>query len=98
MAAKFKEYFQMMLTDNKETFENFKDIHDHYVMEPLKYQKIFNDYGREILEIVQDYENRLCAKSESSAYGRFSTALADKFRQEVKKYIPKINSIGLQSD
>lgn len=95
MAAKFKQYFDMMVSDNKEMFENFMDIHDHYVMEPNKYQKQFNDYGKEILEIVQDYENRLCSKSEGSGYGRYSTALSEKFREEVKKHIPKINSIGL---
>ena len=96
MATKFKEYFQMMLEDNREMFENFKDIHDHYVMEPQKYQKLFNQYGQEILDIVQEYENRLCSKSEGGGYGRYSTALADKFRLEVKNYLPKINSIGLQ--
>lgn len=86
----------MMIRDNKELFENFKDIHDHYVFEPQKYQKVFNQYGKEILDIVQEYENRLCAKSEGGGYGKFSTALSDKFRFEVKKYLPKINSIGLQ--
>lgn len=87
----------MMLDNNKEVFENFKDIHDHYVMEPLNYQKVFNEYGKEILEIIQDYENRLCSKSESGGFGKFSTNLADKFRLEVKKYIPKLDSIGLQN-
>ncbi len=96
MAAKFKEYFELMLKDHKETFENFKDIHDHYTLEPTKYQKQFNDYGKEILEIVQEYENRLCGKSEGSGFGRYTVQLADKFRAEVKKYLPKINSIGLQ--
>lgn len=94
--TKYKEYFEMMLKDNKELFENFKDIHDHYTLQPQKYQKIFNDYGKEILEIVQEYENRLCSKSEGAGYGRFATNLSDKFREEVKKYLPKINSIGLK--
>ena len=97
MAAKYKEYFNLMIKDHKEVFENFKDIHDHYVFEPQKYQKVFNQYGKEILDIVQEYENRLCSKSEGSGYGRYTTALADKFRLEVQRYIPKINSIGLES-
>jgi len=96
MPAKYKQYFNMMLEDHKELFENFKDIHDHFVMEPEKYKKVFNQYGKEILEIVQDYENRLCAKSEGGGYGRFSTNLSDKFRLEVQKYIPKLNSIGVE--
>ena len=87
-----------MIADNKETFENFKDIHDHYTLEPQKYQKIFNDYGKEILELVQEYENRLCAKSEGGGFGKYSANLADKFRSEVKKYLPKINSIGLETE
>src|SRR3989338_4854079 len=96
MASKYKEYFNLMFEQNKEVFENFKDIHDHYVLEPAKWQKIYNDYGKEILEIVQDWENRLCSKSEQGGYGRYSSNLADKFRGEVKKYFPKFNSIGLQ--
>lgn len=96
MAAKYREYFDMMVKDNKELFENFKDIHDHYVMEPQKYQKIFNQYGQEILDVVQEYENRLCSKTEGGGYGKFSTGLSEKFRLEVKNYLPKINSIGLQ--
>lgn len=95
MAAKFKEYFQMMLENNKELFENFKNIHDHYTLEPEKYQKVFNEYGKEILDVVQDWENRLCSKSEGGSYSRYSTNLSEKFREEVKKYLPKINSIGL---
>ncbi len=98
MAAKFKEYFDLMLKEHKETFENFKDIHDHYVMEPAKYQKIYNDYGKEILELVQEYENRLCAQSEGGSYGKYSTKLSEKFREEVKKYLPKVDSIGLHYD
>ena len=62
----------------------------------LSGQKIFNDYGKEILEVVQDWENRLCSKAEGSGYGKYTLNLSEKFRQEVKKYLPKINSIGLQ--
>lgn len=96
MAAKFKQYFQMMMEENKEVFEKFKNLHDHYTLEPQKYQEEFNCEGQKILDIVQDWENRLCATSENSGYGRYSTNLSDKFREEVKKYLPKINSIGLQ--
>ena len=96
MAAKFKQYFQMMMDENKEAFEKFKNLHDHYTLEPQKYQEEFNKEGQKILDIVQDWENRLCSKSEGSGYGRYSTNLAEKFRNEVKIYLPKINSIGLQ--
>lgn len=98
MAAKYKEFFQSMLEENKELFENFKDIHDHYTLEPGKYQKKFNSYGSEILEIVQDWENRLCSKAEGSGYGKYTLNLSEKFRAEVKKYLPKINYIGLQKN
>ncbi|MCR4324315.1 MAG: hypothetical protein NUV69_01360 [Candidatus Curtissbacteria bacterium] len=96
--SKYKQYFELMLNDHKKAFESFKNTHDHYTLEPQKYQKQFNDEGQKILDIVQEYENRLCSKSESSGYGRYSSNLADKFREQVKLYLPKVNSIGLQID
>lgn len=95
MAAKYKQYFEKMVEENKEQFENFKDIHDNYVLEPEKWQKIYNEYGKEVLEMVQEWENKLCKDMESGPYAKYSTNLSEKFREEVKKYFPKINSIGL---
>ena len=93
---KFKQFFDLMVAQNKELFDDFKVTHDNFVLEPKKYQNEFNQKGREIQDIVRVYENRLCSQSEGSGYGKFSTNLADKFQYEVKKLFPKYDFIGAE--
>lgn len=96
MRAKYKEYFLEMIEKNRDVFEPFKDLHDKYEKEPQKYQTQFNQEGKKILEIVQEWENRLCSASEKGGYARFSTNLSEKFRNAVRSYLPKFDSIGLE--
>ncbi len=92
---KFKEYYDLMISQNQVEFDEFQIIHDKYAIDPTKYQKEFNDKGRDIQDIIRNYENRLCGKSEGSGYSKYSTNLSEKFHEEVKKHFPKIDYIGL---
>ncbi len=96
--VKYKQHVTDMLEVNKELFLSFKEIHDKYAQDPKKWQAAFNEKGREILPILQRWENSLCSKSESGKFGKFSSSLADKFRGEIKQHFPKIDHIGMQSD
>ncbi|MGH7203517.1 MAG: hypothetical protein ACREHC_03690 [Candidatus Levyibacteriota bacterium] len=94
--VKYKQHVQDMLDVNESIFAEFKKIHDKYMIDPQQYQEAFNEKGREILPILQRWENSLCAKSESGKYGKFSSTLADKFRAEVKVHFPKVEYIGMR--
>lgn len=94
---KYKEIYQQMLAENKDLFSAFKQIHDQYAKDEGRWQKIFNQEGAKILTIIKRYENRLCSRSENSGYGKFSSALTDKFWGEVKTYLPLIDFIGIYS-
>lgn len=96
--TKYKEYVQKMLTDNKTVFENFRILHDSYALSPEKHQGEFNIEGEKILEIVREYENRLCANTERGMYNKFSTNLSEKFQNEVRAVFPMIDHIGLKSE
>jgi prephenate dehydrogenase len=85
-----------MLLQNKLKFEAFKEIHDLFTTDPQKYKDQFNEKGREIQDIIRRYENMLCSQSESTGYGKYSSNLAEKFQQEIKKIFPKIDSIGIR--
>lgn len=93
---KYKQHVADMLAVHKDIFLGFKEVHDKYEKDPKKWQAEFNEKGREILPILQRWENSLCSKSESGKYGKFSSGLADKFRGEVKQHFPKIDYIGMQ--
>ena len=93
---KYKEYFDKMLSENKLLFEKFRHIHNEYTLNPDKFQATFNHEGIRILEIIKEYENRLCANTERGMYNRYSATLAEKFQNEVRKVFPMIDHIGIK--
>lgn len=94
--TKYKEYLNKMLRENTLIFDDFKRLHDNYSLNPEKLQREFNDEGGKILEIIRDYENRLCSNTERGMYNKFSANLAQKFQDEVRKQFPMIDHVGLK--
>ncbi|MBI2268626.1 MAG: hypothetical protein HYU80_04305 [Candidatus Blackburnbacteria bacterium] len=84
------------MEQNKELFSAFQEIHDKYVKDPKKWQDEFNKQGRKVLEIIRKFENRLCSRTESGMYGKYSASLSEKFRAEVRRRFPKIDFVGVK--
>ena len=93
--VKYKEYFNKMVDDNKSAFEKFKKLHDNYTINQDSLQNKFNEEGEQILELIHEYENRLCANTERGMYNKYSAGLSEKFQAEVKKHFPMIDHVGL---
>lgn len=91
----YRKMFTLMAEENKELFANFKEIHDEYALNPAEWQKLFNQYGGEVADVIREYERRLCANMATGKYGRFSANLSEKFWGEVKKMFPKIDFVGV---
>ena len=94
--TKYKEYFEKMFAENKELFEDFKKIHNEYGLDPDSLQEEFNKKGEKILGVVREYENRLCANTERGMFNKFSSGLAEKFQNEVRRSFPMIDHVGLK--
>ncbi len=94
--SKYKLVVDEMVAANKELFDNFKEIHDEYAMNPEAWQKLLNQYGAEVVEIIRDYERKLCIKMGTGKYGQFSQNLSQKFWDEVRKIFPKIDFVGVK--
>ena len=58
-------------------------------------QETLNIEGSRVMEMIKDYEDKLCRQSEVGGFGSYTTNLAEKFNEEIKKYFPKIDHIGL---
>jgi len=90
-----------MLENNKELFDEFKQIHDRYGMErdlPAqagKLQDEFNIIGSKVQNVIRDWEDKLCGRSEGSGYASFTGGLAQKFQDEIRKAFPFIDSVGI---
>lgn len=96
MAAKYIDIFNEMVTKYEKEFDTFQELHDKYEKNPQKWQDEFNSEGAKIMEIVREYENRLCGHMENTQNATYSANLAEKFRNEIKRYLPKLDMIGVK--
>lgn len=84
------------MEENKELFDEFKPIHDAYVLNPAANQAKYNTIGSDVMDVIRDYERRLCAKMGGGMYSKFSANLSEKFMEEIKAIFPKIHFIGVE--
>lgn len=89
--------YQQMIDEHKDLFDKFFKVHDLYTLDPKANQQEFNEIGRQIQDIVHDYERRLCGKTESGMYSKFSGGLSEKFWGLVRQDFPKIDFVGVIS-
>lgn len=86
-----------MLQENKELFDNFSAIHEAYIINPQMNQAKFNQTGSEVLEIIREYERKLCGNMNAGRYGAFSQGLSQKFWDEIRKVYSKIDFVGARA-
>lgn len=94
--SKYRQFVNLMLEENRELFDEFKPIHDAYVLSPAINQAKYNAIGSEVMDVIRDYERRLCAKMGAGQYSKFSMNLSEKFMEEIKQIFPKIMFIGVE--
>jgi hypothetical protein len=87
--------YQKMIDENKELFKKFFALHERYVKNPQLTQQEFNTVGREVQDVIHDYERKLCGKTEGGMYSKFSQNLSEKFWEIIRKDFPKIDYIGV---
>ena len=95
MATKYKEYYEKMVEENKDIFDEFTKAHFEYSIDEDKNQENFNRIGKKVLDITHEWENRLCKTSEGAGFGNYTTNLAEKFQNEIKSHFPLIDHIGI---
>jgi len=96
--TKFRDYFEKMLVENTKIFEEFRKIHLDYSIDRATNQDKFNDIGEKAVEIIREWDNRLCKNTERGMYSKFSANLSDKFWEEVRGHFPLIDRVGLKVD
>ena len=93
--SKYQEYYQRMVDENLDLFGKFQDLHDNYVLHPKQFQKEYNEIGNQVVEIIRERERKLCRESEKGQFGKFSSHLADKFWELVRRDFPRIDFVGV---
>ncbi len=96
--TKYKQYFQQMVDQNQTLFTDFKVIHDGYQTDRKQWSARFHQEGQAVVDVIRDWERRLCATMERGKNATFSARVAEKFWGEVKLYLPLIERVGVRSN
>lgn len=97
MSVKYKEFYKNTVEGNKTIFARFIEIHDKYSKDKDKFEHEFHEIGSEIMTILKKAEDKLCFQTENGRYGKFSSQLAEKFWEEIKKDFPLIDTVQVTS-
>jgi len=93
--TKYKEYFERMITTEKQLFDGFTNLHMKYSLDQDGMQEQLNKDGARVLEVIREWEKKLCSTSEKAGYGGYTSNLSEKFWTEVRKTYPLIDHIGI---
>ncbi len=93
--TKYRQYYQDMVTQNQKLFTDFKVVHDQYVAKEIDQQK-YNATGMRIVDIIRDWDRRLCSAMGRGAFSKYSEQLSEKFWSEVRKEYSHIDKVGLK--
>lgn len=93
--TKYREYFERMITSEKEKFDEFTKLHMQYSLDQDGLQEKFNQEGSKIVTIIREWENKLCSTSDKAGYGNYTSNLSEKFWAEVRKSFPLIDYVGV---
>ncbi len=96
--TKYKQYFQQMMDENQELFSTFQPIHDGYRVDRKTWSTQFHTQGKAVVEVMRDWEQRLCSGMERGHNAVFSSKVSDKFWEEIKKTFPVIELVGVKSN
>ena len=94
--TKFTEIYKKMWTDHAEVLDEFREIHDQYQADRVGNSQEFNEKGKVVMDILREYEDRLCSGMERGQFGKYSDKVAEKFWQRVKKDFPMIEMVGVE--
>lgn len=94
--TKYRKYFLEMTEKYKKEFEEFQKVHDLYKANPKEWSGKFNELGKPIVEIIREWEGRLCTSIEGGKNAVYSMNLAEKFKEEIKKTFSHIDMVGVK--
>lgn len=95
--ARYKQIFENIWEENKKLFQAFFLINNEYsdAKKRSKIEKQFQELGGKVKKLLLKGEDELCRHMEKSNHRLFSSKVADKYWDEVRKYFKYIDNVGV---
>lgn len=94
--TKYQVYYDRVKAQNQALFDTFSQTHSRYIEDPVAWEQQFTKDGQPVLDLLRATERQLCAGMERGGYGAYSSKLAEKFWQIVKKDYSQIDLVGVK--
>ena len=94
--AKYKQYFTQMQEQNQEVFADFFRVHQLYEIDSNKHEAEFHTTGQKLVDLMRDWDRRLCSAMGRGAFSQYSQKLSEKFWDEARKVYPLIDRVGVR--
>lgn len=95
---KYKQYVSEMFDKHHELFDTFQPIHDGYKTDRKAWSAKFHSEGAAVIALMREWEQRLCAGMERGKNALYSSKVAEKYWDEVKKRFSHIQLVGVKSN
>ncbi|MBN2016358.1 hypothetical protein JW766_06040 [Candidatus Dojkabacteria bacterium] len=95
--VRYKKIFEDTWKSNEKLFQKFFLLNSEYI-DPKNRQHLeqeFQEVGKKVQNLLKEGENELCRHMEKSEHRVFSSKLADKYWDEVRKYFKYIDLVGV---
>ena len=96
--TKYRQVYLQMVEAHTEQFSAFKVVHDGYQTERKVWSAQFHALGKPLVEIIRDWEQRLCSSMERGKFAAYSNKVSEKFWDEIRKVYPLIDRVGVKSN
>ena len=85
-----------MIAQNQKMFDSFMTLHNNFALDPDKFAQQFHSEGLDVLDVIRFWERKLCSGMEKGKNSQYSSKLAEKFWDEVRKQYSQIDQVGVQ--
>ncbi len=94
--AKYKKFYKLMREKESELFEEFAQSHQAYKENKEKAQDEFNRVGEKVLDVIRDWDRRLCSAMGRTVYGQYSQQVSEKFWDLIREDFDQIDMVGVK--
>ena len=94
--AKYKKFYKLMHEKNPQLFEEFKAAHQAYLDNPDKAKPEFDRVGERVLEVMRDWERKLCSAMGRTMYGKYAQQVSEKFWDLARQDYEQIDMVGVK--
>lgn len=94
--TKYHEYYQRMVAENRQLFDEFLKIHDLFKENPETAAAEFHQVGQKVVDKIRDFDRRLCSAMGRGVFSTYSQKLSEKFWDLARKDFDQIDMVGVK--